>query len=196
MSPGTAPNRVAALRRALAAMLRDPVVGADRSGLDISGPKDGDELQALVARLYACRQTLCAISRHHRAGKAIACLQAASCPTSRLRVPNTHAGCNLIRLGGDRQLHRRPHRRSRQIRTCLVLLWHLPTPPQPGDTPQPIRADNRNIPSLCSPSGPNICLSPSRHHARPGRVTWAWSRRDSLRPCLSGRSKSRSRRVS
>jgi len=96
MSPGTAPDRVAALRRALAAMLRDPVVDADRSGLDISGPKDGDELQALVARLYACRQTLrlspdstlvarlyacrqtlCAISRHHRAGKAIACLQAA-----------------------------------------------------------------------------------------------------------------------
>jgi hypothetical protein len=27
-------------------------------------------------------------------------------------------------------------------------------------------------------------------------VTRAWSRRDSLRPCLSGRSKGRSRRVS
>src|SRR5262249_1476325 len=111
MSPGTAPDRVAALRRALAAMFRDPVVDADRSGLDISGPKDGDELQALVARLYACRQTLrlspdsmcylpaSSIGQSNRLST--------SCPTSRLRVPNTHAGCNLIRLGGDRQLHRR-----------------------------------------------------------------------------------------
>jgi tripartite-type tricarboxylate transporter receptor subunit TctC len=52
--PGTPPERVAALRRALAAMLRDPVLLADaeRSGLDI-GPMGGEELQALVARLYA-----------------------------------------------------------------------------------------------------------------------------------------------
>jgi len=42
------------LRRALAAMLQDPALLADaeRSGLDI-GPMTGEELQALVARLYA-----------------------------------------------------------------------------------------------------------------------------------------------
>jgi len=52
--PGTPPDRVAALRRALAAMLRDSALLADaeRSGLDI-GPMGGEELQALVARLYA-----------------------------------------------------------------------------------------------------------------------------------------------
>jgi tripartite-type tricarboxylate transporter receptor subunit TctC len=52
--PGTPPDRVAALRRALAEMLRDPALLADaeRSGLDI-GPMGGEELQALVARLYA-----------------------------------------------------------------------------------------------------------------------------------------------
>jgi tripartite-type tricarboxylate transporter receptor subunit TctC len=52
--PGTPPERVAALRRALAAMLQDPALLADaeRSGLDI-GPMTGEELQALVARLYA-----------------------------------------------------------------------------------------------------------------------------------------------
>jgi tripartite-type tricarboxylate transporter receptor subunit TctC len=52
--PGTPPERVAALRRALAAMLQDPALLADaeRSGLDI-GPMSGEELQALVARLYA-----------------------------------------------------------------------------------------------------------------------------------------------
>jgi tripartite-type tricarboxylate transporter receptor subunit TctC len=52
--PGTPPERVAALRRALAAMLKDSAVLADaeRSGLDI-GPMGGEELQALVARLYA-----------------------------------------------------------------------------------------------------------------------------------------------
>jgi tripartite-type tricarboxylate transporter receptor subunit TctC len=52
--PGTPPERVAALRRALAAMLQDPALLADaeRSGLDI-GPMGGEELQALVARLYA-----------------------------------------------------------------------------------------------------------------------------------------------
>src|ERR1700704_3893991 len=54
MPPGTPPERVAALRRALAAMLQDPALLADaeRSGLDI-GPMTGEELQALVARLYA-----------------------------------------------------------------------------------------------------------------------------------------------
>jgi tripartite-type tricarboxylate transporter receptor subunit TctC len=52
--PGTPPERVTALRRALAAMLRDPALLADaeRAGLDI-GPMGGEELQALVARLYA-----------------------------------------------------------------------------------------------------------------------------------------------
>ena len=52
--PGTPPERVAALRQALAAMLQDPALLADaqRSGLDI-GPMSGEELQALVARLYA-----------------------------------------------------------------------------------------------------------------------------------------------
>ena len=52
--PGTPPDRVAALCRALAAMLRDSALLADaeRSGLDI-GPMGGEELQALVARLYA-----------------------------------------------------------------------------------------------------------------------------------------------
>src|SRR6266545_4009415 len=52
--PGTPPERVAALRRALAAMLQDPALLADakRSGLDIC-PMGGEELQALVARLYA-----------------------------------------------------------------------------------------------------------------------------------------------
>jgi hypothetical protein len=43
-----------ALRRALAAMLKDSALLADaeRSGLDI-GPMSGEERQALVARLYA-----------------------------------------------------------------------------------------------------------------------------------------------
>jgi tripartite-type tricarboxylate transporter receptor subunit TctC len=52
--PGTPPDRVAALRRALASMLNDTALLADaeRSGLDI-GPMSGEELQALVARLYA-----------------------------------------------------------------------------------------------------------------------------------------------
>lgn len=52
--PGTPPERVAALRQALASMLKDPALLADaeRSGLDI-GPMGGEELQALVARLYA-----------------------------------------------------------------------------------------------------------------------------------------------
>jgi tripartite-type tricarboxylate transporter receptor subunit TctC len=51
--PGTPPDRVAALRQALAAMLKDPALLADaeRSGLDI-GPMGGEELQALIARLY------------------------------------------------------------------------------------------------------------------------------------------------
>jgi tripartite-type tricarboxylate transporter receptor subunit TctC len=52
--PGTPPERVAALRQALSAMLKDPALLADaeRSGLDI-GPMGGEELQALVAKLYA-----------------------------------------------------------------------------------------------------------------------------------------------
>src|SRR5215475_3440243 len=52
--PGVPGDRVAALRAALAAMLQDPALleDAQRSGLDI-GPMGGEELQALVARLYA-----------------------------------------------------------------------------------------------------------------------------------------------
>src|SRR5262249_56131152 len=52
--PGVPADRVAALRTALAAMLADPALleDAQRSGLDI-GPMGGEELQALVARLYA-----------------------------------------------------------------------------------------------------------------------------------------------
>jgi tripartite-type tricarboxylate transporter receptor subunit TctC len=52
--PGVPADRVAALRRALAAMLQDKALlaEAEKSGLDI-GPMGGEELQALVARLYA-----------------------------------------------------------------------------------------------------------------------------------------------
>jgi tripartite-type tricarboxylate transporter receptor subunit TctC len=52
--PGVPADRVAALRRALAATLQDKVLLADaeKSGLDI-GPMGGEELQALVANLYA-----------------------------------------------------------------------------------------------------------------------------------------------
>jgi tripartite-type tricarboxylate transporter receptor subunit TctC len=51
---GVPADRVAALRRALAATLQDKALLADaeRSGLDI-GPMNGEELQALVAKLYA-----------------------------------------------------------------------------------------------------------------------------------------------
>jgi tripartite-type tricarboxylate transporter receptor subunit TctC len=54
LPPGVPADRVAALRRALAAMLQDNALLADaaKSGLDI-GPMGGEELQALVARLYA-----------------------------------------------------------------------------------------------------------------------------------------------
>jgi tripartite-type tricarboxylate transporter receptor subunit TctC len=52
--PGVPADRVAALRRALAAMLQDKALlaEAEKSGLDI-GPMGGEELQALVAKLYA-----------------------------------------------------------------------------------------------------------------------------------------------
>jgi tripartite-type tricarboxylate transporter receptor subunit TctC len=52
--PGVLPDRVAALRRAFATMLQDNALlaEAEKSGLDI-GPMDGEELQALVAKLYA-----------------------------------------------------------------------------------------------------------------------------------------------
>ncbi len=52
--PGVPAERVRALRAALASMLKDRALLADaeRSGLDI-GPMGGEELQALVARLYA-----------------------------------------------------------------------------------------------------------------------------------------------
>jgi len=52
--PGVPPDRVATLRQALATALRDKALLADaeKLGLDI-GPMGGEELQALVARLYA-----------------------------------------------------------------------------------------------------------------------------------------------
>jgi tripartite-type tricarboxylate transporter receptor subunit TctC len=54
MAPGIPADRVAALRKALAAMLQDEAFLADakKSRLDIN-PMGGDALQALVARLYA-----------------------------------------------------------------------------------------------------------------------------------------------
>jgi tripartite-type tricarboxylate transporter receptor subunit TctC len=54
LPPGVPADRVAALRRAFAAMLADKslLADADKLGLDIS-PMGGEELQALVARLYA-----------------------------------------------------------------------------------------------------------------------------------------------
>jgi tripartite-type tricarboxylate transporter receptor subunit TctC len=54
MSPGVPADRVAALRQAFAATLKDKAVLADaeKLGLDIN-PMGGEELQALVARLYA-----------------------------------------------------------------------------------------------------------------------------------------------
>jgi hypothetical protein len=52
--PGVSADRVAALRMALAVTLEDKALLADaeKSGLDI-GPMGGEELQALLARLYA-----------------------------------------------------------------------------------------------------------------------------------------------
>jgi tripartite-type tricarboxylate transporter receptor subunit TctC len=54
LPPGVPADRVATLRTALAAMLQDQALlaEAERSGLDI-GPMGGEELQALVAKLYA-----------------------------------------------------------------------------------------------------------------------------------------------
>ena len=54
MPPGVPADRIAALRGAFAAMLQDKALlaEAERLGLDIA-PLGGEELQALVARLYA-----------------------------------------------------------------------------------------------------------------------------------------------
>jgi tripartite-type tricarboxylate transporter receptor subunit TctC len=54
LPPGVPADRVAALRGALSAMLQDKTLlaEAEKSGLDI-GPMGGEELQALVAKLYA-----------------------------------------------------------------------------------------------------------------------------------------------
>jgi tripartite-type tricarboxylate transporter receptor subunit TctC len=54
MAPGVPADRVAALRQAFAATLKDKAVLADaeKLGLDIN-PTGGEELQALVAKLYA-----------------------------------------------------------------------------------------------------------------------------------------------
>ena len=51
--PGVAPQRVAALRKALAATLKDPDLQAEaaRSGMDIES-QTGDEVQALVEKIY------------------------------------------------------------------------------------------------------------------------------------------------
>jgi tripartite-type tricarboxylate transporter receptor subunit TctC len=53
MAPGVPAERVAAMRKAFAAMLQDKALLAEavKSGLDIN-PLGGDELQALVAKLY------------------------------------------------------------------------------------------------------------------------------------------------
>jgi tripartite-type tricarboxylate transporter receptor subunit TctC len=53
MAPGLPPDRVAAIRKAFAAVLADSALLADaqKLGLDIS-PTGGEELQALVGRLY------------------------------------------------------------------------------------------------------------------------------------------------
>jgi tripartite-type tricarboxylate transporter receptor subunit TctC len=54
MGPGVPADRVAALRKAFTTMLQDKALLAEaqKSGLDI-GPMGGEELQALVAKLYA-----------------------------------------------------------------------------------------------------------------------------------------------
>ena len=54
MAPGVPADRVAALRKAFIAMLEDKALLAEaqKSGLDV-GPMGGEELQALVAKLYA-----------------------------------------------------------------------------------------------------------------------------------------------
>jgi tripartite-type tricarboxylate transporter receptor subunit TctC len=54
LSPGVPADRVAALRKAFTTMLQDQTLlaEAEKSGLDI-GPMGGEELQALVAKLYA-----------------------------------------------------------------------------------------------------------------------------------------------
>src|SRR5262249_46621355 len=54
MPPGVPPDRVAALRRAFLAALRDPelVAEAERIGLEID-PISGEELQALAEKIYA-----------------------------------------------------------------------------------------------------------------------------------------------
>jgi tripartite-type tricarboxylate transporter receptor subunit TctC len=54
VAPGVPADRVAALRKAFATMLRDNALlaEAEKSELGI-GPMDGEELQALVAKLYA-----------------------------------------------------------------------------------------------------------------------------------------------
>ena len=54
LPPGVAADRIAALRKALANALQDKLLlaEAEKSGLDI-GPMGGEELQALVAKLYA-----------------------------------------------------------------------------------------------------------------------------------------------
>src|SRR3954469_6071851 len=54
MAPGVPADRLAALRNAFTAMLEDKALLAEaqKSGLDV-GPMGGEELQALVAKLYA-----------------------------------------------------------------------------------------------------------------------------------------------
>jgi tripartite-type tricarboxylate transporter receptor subunit TctC len=59
LAPGVPADRVAALRGALAAALQDKMLlaEAERSALDI-GPMGGEELQELVAKLYAMPSTI------------------------------------------------------------------------------------------------------------------------------------------
>jgi tripartite-type tricarboxylate transporter receptor subunit TctC len=51
---GVPPERVAALRKAFMATMADPalIVEANKAGMEL-GERDGDEVQALVGKLYA-----------------------------------------------------------------------------------------------------------------------------------------------
>ncbi len=133
--PGVPADRVAALRKALAAMLEDKALlaEAEKSGLDI-GPMGGEELQALVARLYALPPT------DHRAGQAIADLQGA---TRTIACANSH----LIHRPGDRRPGRQPHRRFPPIQTDPVSPQDPSTLPPASDIPQPAHEDSPSIPS-------------------------------------------------
>jgi tripartite-type tricarboxylate transporter receptor subunit TctC len=64
MPPGVPPERLAALRQAFVATLGDPVLLADaqKAQLDVD-PMSGDDLQALVTRLYALPANIVALAK-------------------------------------------------------------------------------------------------------------------------------------